>query len=228
MTQVILPKLNQTGANEWADVQDNDVAIREVVNGGLDNDNLTGSAGITAANLAGEIPKSKLATDAKSAFTWYTPKATATEETRTNAAFGTLTTADEIKEIVVPENGQLLVGFSANVKSSVSAAGRVAIFVGSNQLKSISSSSGFVVQEASTSGTSFNLVSSATVGLISSSGGEAFPTTGVVLGEDDALAGWVTIHRLPAATYTISVRYKSSTGSVTAKERLTMAAVWGA
>src|SRR4051794_32736090 len=52
MTQVTLPKLNQSGANEWADVQDNDEALKAVINGGLDNSNLTGSAGITDANLA--------------------------------------------------------------------------------------------------------------------------------------------------------------------------------
>lgn len=52
MSLITLPKLSQTGANEWADVEDNDKAIRDVVNGDLDNTNLSGSAGITDANLA--------------------------------------------------------------------------------------------------------------------------------------------------------------------------------
>jgi hypothetical protein len=52
MTQIVLPKLSQTGTNEWADVEDNDKAIRDVVNGGLDNNNLSGSAAITGANIA--------------------------------------------------------------------------------------------------------------------------------------------------------------------------------
>lgn len=52
MSDVVLPRLNQTGANEWGDVEANDVAIREVVNGELDNGNLDGAAGITDANLA--------------------------------------------------------------------------------------------------------------------------------------------------------------------------------
>lgn len=52
MTEVILPNLNQTGANEWADVEGNDKALRDVINGELDNANLSGSAGITDANLA--------------------------------------------------------------------------------------------------------------------------------------------------------------------------------
>jgi hypothetical protein len=52
MSQIVLPKLSQSGTNEWADVEDNDKAIRDVVNGALDNNNLSGSAGITDANLA--------------------------------------------------------------------------------------------------------------------------------------------------------------------------------
>ena len=52
MTQIILPKTNQTGANEWADVEDNDKAIRDVVNGELENDNIASGAGITTSKLA--------------------------------------------------------------------------------------------------------------------------------------------------------------------------------
>jgi hypothetical protein len=52
MTDIVLPKLSQSGTNEWADVEDNDVAIRTVVNGQITNGNLSGSAGITDANLA--------------------------------------------------------------------------------------------------------------------------------------------------------------------------------
>lgn len=55
MTKVVLPRLNQTGANEWADVQTNDEAITQVVNGELANENLSGAAGITAANLVATI-----------------------------------------------------------------------------------------------------------------------------------------------------------------------------
>lgn len=70
MTQVNLPKKSQTGANEWADVQDNDEAIADVVNGELEDDNIAAGAAIAgskladgsvaAAKLAGEIPASKL------------------------------------------------------------------------------------------------------------------------------------------------------------------------
>jgi hypothetical protein len=40
MTQVVLPRLNQTGANEWSDVQSNDEALQKVINGELESDNI--------------------------------------------------------------------------------------------------------------------------------------------------------------------------------------------
>jgi hypothetical protein len=55
MTKVVLPRLNQTGANEWADVESNDVALREVLNGGIDNENIKAGAGITAEKMASSI-----------------------------------------------------------------------------------------------------------------------------------------------------------------------------
>lgn len=52
MTQITLPKQNQTGSNEWADVQDNDEAIANVVNGNLDNNNIAANAAISYSKLA--------------------------------------------------------------------------------------------------------------------------------------------------------------------------------
>lgn len=52
MTLINLPKLNQTGLNEWADVEDNDKAIRDVVNGNLDNSNIATGAAIAPSKLA--------------------------------------------------------------------------------------------------------------------------------------------------------------------------------
>jgi hypothetical protein len=50
MTQIILPNQNITGPNLWSQVEDNDVAIRDVVNGDLDATNLADDA-VTAAKL---------------------------------------------------------------------------------------------------------------------------------------------------------------------------------
>jgi hypothetical protein len=52
MAHVNLPKTSQTGANEWADVEDNDQAIVDEVIGGLDNTNIDASAAIAYSKLA--------------------------------------------------------------------------------------------------------------------------------------------------------------------------------
>lgn len=52
MAKIVLPKLSQTGANLWSSVQANDEAIQAVVNSELSNENLSGAAGITDANIA--------------------------------------------------------------------------------------------------------------------------------------------------------------------------------
>lgn len=53
MTSVNLPTPeNNSGKAEWSEVYDNDKALREVVNGGIDNANIAAEAGITDAKLA--------------------------------------------------------------------------------------------------------------------------------------------------------------------------------
>lgn len=50
MTQITLPNQNVTGANLWSQVEDNDQAIVDVVNGDIGSDNLADDA-VTAAKL---------------------------------------------------------------------------------------------------------------------------------------------------------------------------------
>lgn len=208
MTKVVLPRLNQTGVNEWADVQTNDEALQTVINGEIANENLSGAAGITRANLAAESKP----------LAWSTPKAIVTEESRTNVAYGTLTTADEIGGVVVPENGRLAITYSALIKSSVSEAGRIAIFIGANQLQGPEGGA----SEVPTVGTTFHrFVTNDTAGIqVISSSEAAFGTTGIILAATE-------VGRLAAGTYAVSVRYKSSSGSITAKERLLQVEVRG-
>lgn len=177
----------------------------EKLNGVLDstNEKVSGSAiNLTGAGVIG----------------WSTPKVIATEQTRESASFGTLTTADEVTGVVVPENGLLVVAYSALVKSSVSAAGRAAIFIGANQLKG----AGVTipeVQETGLTGTAFNTVISHAPGLVAV-GGTSFVTTGQSLGNiNQTYGGPCFIHRLAAGTYNVSVQFKATSGSVTAKER---------
>jgi len=215
MSKVTLPRLNQTGANEWSDVEANDVALREVVNGGLDNENIA-----PGANIA----RSKLEASAQGVSgTWYTPKVIATEETRENTAFGTLPTPDEIPGVIVPANGVLRVNYQALWKNSVKGAGRATLFIGSNQAREFPGTS---VMEAHIGGVEGGLAFTflATLGgTLSSGGGEsevgAFPTTGMTLG--------VIEFTVAAGTYSISMRFKASSGSITVKERKMAVAVLG-
>jgi hypothetical protein len=213
---VNLPKTNQTGKNEWADVEDNDVALRSAIE-----------------SLQTEVA-------AISGVTWYTPKAIATEETRESTSFGTLTTADEIKSVVLPENGLIMVGYRANWKQGAGGEvlkGRAAIFLGANQLKFAESGQPApIVQEASTVTplSKFGPLTSATHGLMSiysaavTYSGDV--TTGQALAQRSEggtyYAGMCPIFAA-AGTYDISVRFKATSGSVTAKNRVLQVAVLG-
>lgn len=52
MGTVTLPNLNQTGTNEWEDVEGNDRALRDEINGNLDNTNLKAAAAVALSKLA--------------------------------------------------------------------------------------------------------------------------------------------------------------------------------
>ena len=65
MTQINLPNQSVTGANLWSQVEDNDQAIADVVNGNLENDNIATGADIDGAKLlAASVDTAQLAADA--------------------------------------------------------------------------------------------------------------------------------------------------------------------
>lgn len=170
------------------------------LNEALDTSNKTPSASLSLGNL-GRL---------------YAPTIIATEQARENVAFGTLTTPDEVKSVVVPENGLVQVGYIAKAKSSISTNGRVAIFIGSNQLTITTSG---LVQEVEL-GTEFANVGTAGPGLVGAAGTTAFKTTGQPLAvSPTGSGGFCSIFGLPAGTYNVSVQFKATSGTVTAKER---------
>lgn len=174
----------------------------------------------------------------------------ATEEARTNTAYGTLTTPDRVQNVVLPADGLIVVAYQAMMKSSSSGAGRAAIFLDSNQLKiAMSKTAAPVTQAAPTVGTNeYSPVATFAGGLVTAdvSGGAytadvttgqavgvALGNTGALLQElngnlltivsvssstSTSLAGSCVIFAA-ADTYDISVQFKASAGSVTAKER---------
>lgn len=153
----------------------------------------------------------------------------ATEESRTNVAYGLLTTPDRVQSIVVPTDGLLAIGYFAQWKNSIASAGRAAIFIGANQLVTSGGGAGAgpVVSEAtgnSTADTYSQLVSSQESGILSNSATvnlAAPATTGHLLSSSGSVSGGsgVAIVFVAAGTYDISIQFKATSGSVTVKER---------
>lgn len=175
----------------------------------------------------------------------------ATTESRTNTAYGTLATPDQVTGIVLPTDGLIFVMYQATWQASVSSAARAAIFIGSNQLKVQQINSGPVVQAAVGPGTTGldTQLASFPFGLAAGPGSTASDvTTGQVCGvapfvsgsafgaqyeigstQFDTASGTAYASGAPvggpctvfaaAGTYTISVQFKSTSGSVTAKNR---------
>jgi|GEM_PF-2745839 len=199
---------NAVGASELAD---NAVDTAAIVNDAV----TTAKADSAGILVPGGISESGVVRRGKSII--------ATEESRTNAAYGMLPTQDRVASVVLPTDGLLRVGFQAIWKESITSAARVAIFLGSNQLKSASGVAP-VVQEASLGAdpSIFQAIGSHSGGLAGSSGSQAQVyggdvTTGQVLGLSPF--GFVTLFAA-AGTYDVSIRFKSSPlGTVTAKER---------
>jgi hypothetical protein len=140
------------------------------------------------------------------------------EESRESTAFGTLPTADLIKEVKVGEAGLLRVGYSARFKSSVSAMGRAAIFLGANQVKLYTTEAKAVA--ASTVGTGFRALSSSNIGLSTYASGDATgvdATTGQLISLN--LEGGMATLWVAPGTYDVSIQFKALEGKVVAKER---------
>lgn len=163
-----------------------------------------------------------------------------TSESRANTAYGLLTTPDHVPSVVVPANAIVQIRFMALWQRSLSAAdARAAIFIGSSQLtKATDSALGAGMQEAQMNTANTHaidqILATGAGGLFSTdsvSGGAptSFPTTGILLGGGNKAVnegsgsqpqyGAAEVHGLTAGTYDISVQYKTSTGSLTVKNR---------
>ena len=202
MAEVTLPYtlVNATTADA-NQVQANDEALRDEINGGLDGHNLAVSEELGLSET-GVVRRGK--------------SIVATEESRTNVAYGTLTTPDQVANVVVPTDGLLWVNFRALVKTSVGSAGSVALFIGANQAKTPAGSGapGVVAVSAGSQVNDYNWVytGSATLASATGAGDATSVTTGLIAATPLAI-------EVAAGTYTVSVQYLASSGSITAKER---------
>lgn len=169
------------------------------------------------------------------------------EESRTDTGYGTMGTPDQLA-VTLAGRGLIRVGFDALMKESVASASRAAIFINENQLK-VPAAGGVgnsiaALQSAAVGATgAFFKLSSSPTGLVILGGGGftgADASTGQALGlangangsfnqqvEETGIAdlavgtngGELVIKGLAAGTYTISVRTKSTSGSVAMKAR---------
>jgi hypothetical protein len=139
-----------------------------------------------------------------------------TEESRTNTAYGTLTTPDEIK---VPVNaaGLLVIEYAAEIESSVAAAGRIALFINGTQVARYGGGASVQV-EGSSIGTGWCFVTTAPDKMNISEGPVGVATSALLLLATGTTGGPM-FHGVPAGEYTVTARYKATSGTITAKNR---------
>lgn len=223
-----LPTSGQDRGTEEIDVLNTLTALVNLANGNLDTANLSGAAGITAAQLATAIVQ---AAGLNSGGTVRRGKSIiVTEETRTNTAYGLMTTPDRVQGIVLPTDGLICVAYQAMFKSTITGgSGKAAIFLGANQLKApIAATAAPGVQEASSNNSAANVyrpLSSYYGGLIGDHDATAYTgdvTTGQIVGGENNTAqpqGGVCTIFAAAGTYDISVQFKDAAGTVSVKGR---------
>lgn len=209
MTQLTLTNTLTAGTPENVNqVQQNFTDVTTWANANVDQDNMT-------STFLDKIGVTKSGTVRRG------ETHVAGAETRTNAAYGSLTTPDQVSSVVLPSNGLIVVGYQAIWQNSTAGNGRAAIFIGANQLKAASATGAAAVQEALGSATinDDDPLATTSLGLATSAGAGAATevTTGQVLGT--ASFGGPTYVFASAGTYTISVQFKSAAGSVTVKNR---------
>jgi hypothetical protein len=161
-----------------------------------------------------------------------------------SSSYTLLGTPDEVTGIYLPTGGLISVWYQATWAESVAGAARAAIFVGTNQLKVASQADEAAVTQAAATNASVASVNnplwSSASGLVSSTystGYSGDATTGQVVGSgvgNQAMETNGSVHPgvgngawsggpcsifAAAGTYTISVQYKTSSGSVSASNR---------
>jgi hypothetical protein len=150
---------------------------------------------------------------------------------RTNAAYGLLGTPDRVPGLVLPDDDDLIFVYFHALLLAPSGSGQVgsaAIFIEGNQLKADDGDGAPAVQEASVNGSSlteaYQVVTTTprglAIGVLNSNTDVSNVATGMALAGEAAIGGGrLAIMGLPAGTYDITVQFKASAGTVTAKER---------
>jgi len=179
-------------------------------------------------NSLNKLEASSLATGALGRL--YKPVVIATKQERESTEYGKLTTADEVKEVVLPENGLIMVGYSALWRSSVASAGKAAIFLGANQVQGREGEPKAQEATSATTTATPSALSTEPGGLRTSSTASseaADVTTGQILCSLKAGPGGVTYIFAAAGTYNVSIQFKATSGKVIVQERKLWVGVLG-
>jgi hypothetical protein len=151
-------------------------------------------------------------------------------ESRTNVAYGTLTTPDQVS-VTLPQDGLIAVAYQATWQESVSGAARAGIFVGANEVvvapsTAVTGAPSATSPEGNPTSASFPntdlALSSYPGGLKSETENSTAYTGDVTTGQVVGLAGGnggPCYIFAAAGTYAVSIQFKSSSGSVTVKNR---------
>lgn len=204
--------LSAGGTANMIDISGSLTDLRTFVNGSIDGDNVSSTAG-------GQLGLSS------SVITRRGKTNIAATESRTNVAYGTLTIPDQVTGIVLPTDGLIVVAYQAIWQNSVAGAARACIDLSGNQLKQAQIGAAPIVQEATGPGgvNQDEPMGSAPSGLVGAAGGAGNATevtTGQLVGSFGTVnAGGPCYIFAAAGTYTVSVQFKSSSGSVTVKNR---------
>lgn len=136
----------------------------------------------------------------------------ATEETRNSTAFGTMTTPDQVANVVLPSDGVILVSYYGHLRASIAGTAQFALFVGASQADDVLGNA--QASLAASSATSYRPMVVAESGCVQGTGASA--STGIGAPRITATPAVIAA---PAGTYTVSVQFKATSGTVTVRDR---------
>lgn len=225
---LVLPQIGQPDTTEDVKLINGLTAIQSVINGNLDSTNLSAATSQSAGvNASGQTVKGS--------------SIIATSQSTGSTTFTTLATPDQVTGVVLPTNGLIAVWYQGTWQESVNGAANAALFLGANFVKigepGLGAPTGALVAGiGGTFPTSTNVVlSSCPIGLSSV---EALPLGSTTAYGGDVATGQVVGGGIyaslssslqpgggpcyifaAAGTYTVSVQFKASSGTVTASNR---------
>lgn len=231
LLSIVLPTIGQPDSTEDPKIVNAYTAISTWANGNIDASNMTAAgAQAVGANQSAQTVKGS--------------SIVATTQTTTSTSFTTLGTPDQVSSVVLATAGLLRIWYQATWVTSSNGTAQAAIFVGSNQLK-VNNNLGVATATTSAfqTSTANQIVSSYPGGLISTNAAAGSDVTtgeaiGVLYGTGSdngniifngsqyAIQSGVNAYNggpcdifAAAGTYTISVQFLISTGTLTVSNR---------